>query len=80
MNKIRRLIWVALLLAVILAPLETTGVLRRGYGQLKTLAAGAEAQSLVSKFKIELPKLSSTILGLLSKLFPKLEVKVKEAH
>ena len=56
------------------------GVFRRGYDQLKTLAAGAEAQSLVSKFKIELPKLSVTISELLSKLFPKLEIGVKEAH
>jgi len=69
-----------LLLAVIWAPLETLGIFRKGYDQFKTIVASAEAQSLVSKFKIELPKLSSSISNLLAKFFPWLEVKVKEVQ
>lgn len=69
-----------MLLAVILAPLEMMGVLRKGYDQLKTLVGSAETQSLVSKFRIELPKLSSSISGFLSKIFPWLEVGIKKVQ
>ncbi|OGC60076.1 hypothetical protein A2890_01120 [candidate division WWE3 bacterium RIFCSPLOWO2_01_FULL_53_14] len=79
-SEIRRLIWVAIILALILAPLETTGLLRRGYDQLRTLAASSESQSIVSKFKVELPKLSESIVDLLQRLFPKFEVGVKEVQ
>ncbi|OGC38610.1 hypothetical protein A2V54_01970 [candidate division WWE3 bacterium RBG_19FT_COMBO_53_11] len=63
---------------MILAPLETMGILRKGFDQFKTITASAETQSLVSKFKIELPKLSSSISDILAKFLPWLEVKVKE--
>lgn len=77
-SKIRRLIWVAIILALILAPLETMGLLRKGYDQLQTLAGSPESRSIVSKFKVELPKLSDSIVDLLQRLFPKFEVGVKE--
>lgn len=79
-KEMRRLILVLLLLALVLAPLEMLGVLRKGYDQLKTMVGGAETQSLVSKFRIELPKLSSSISGFLSKIFPWLEVGIKEVQ
>lgn len=56
------------------------GIFRKGYDQFKTIVAGAETQSLVSKFKIELPKLSSSISDILAKFLPWLEVKVKEVR
>ena len=54
--------------------------MRRGYDQLRTLAASSESQSIVSKFKVELPKLSESIVDLLQRLFPKFEVGVKEVR
>ncbi|MEX0587529.1 MAG: hypothetical protein WD159_02135 [Patescibacteria group bacterium] len=56
------------------------GLLRRGYDQLRTLASSSESQSIASKFKIELPKLSETLTNLLQRLFPKFEVGVKEVE
>ena len=65
---------------MIWAPLETLGIFRKGYDQFKTIVASAETQSLVSKFKIELPKLSSGFSDILAKFLPWLEVKVKDVR
>ena len=69
-----------MLLAVILAPLETMGLFRRGFDQLRTLAGSSETQSIVTKFKFELPKLSESLTNLLQRLFPQFEVGVKEVR
>lgn len=74
----RRIIIAALLLGLILAPLETLGILKRGGEQVKEIASSTEARSFTEKFKIELPKLGEKVSDLFKKLFPNLEIGVKE--
>lgn len=76
----RKIIVGLVLLALILAPLETLGVLKRGTQQVKAAAGSPEVQSLVEKFKVELPSLGGKVSDLLAKLFPNLEVGVKEVR
>lgn len=76
----RRIIIAVLLLALVLAPLETLGVLKRGKEQLLEVAGSSETRSLVGKFKIELPSLGEKVSNLLAKLFPNLEIGIKEVR
>lgn len=76
----RRIIIAVLLLALILAPLETFGVLKRGREQLGEAIRSSEAQALVTKFKIELPSLGGKISDFLAKFFPNLNIGIKEVR
>ncbi|NIT04375.1 hypothetical protein GTO10_05710 [Candidatus Saccharibacteria bacterium] len=76
----RRIIIILFLLALVLAPLETLGVLRRGTEKTREVAGSSETQTFVEKLKTELPKLGEKVSGLLSRLFPKLNIGVKEVE
>jgi len=76
----KRLILVILIIAAILAPLELLGFLRRGADEVKDVAGSPETQSLVERFKIELPNLGEKITGLLKQLFPKLNLGAGEVQ
>lgn len=76
----RRIIIAILLLALVLAPLETLGVLKRGREQLGEAIRSSEAQALVAKFKIELPSLGEKVSGFFAKFFPNLNIGVKEVR
>ncbi len=74
----RKVIVIIILLVAILAPLEMLGFLRKGADQVRSFAASSEVQSLVSKFKIELPKLGESISDILSRILPKFDIGIKE--
>lgn len=76
----QRLILAALLLGLLLAPLETLGILKKGTQQLGEIISSSEAQVLLVKFKAELPGLGARVSGFLNGLFPKLDLKVKTAE
>jgi len=76
----RRLIWVVLILALILAPIELFGFLKKSADQVKNVADSPEAQSLVEKFKAELPNLGARVNALLKQLFPKLNIGAEEVR
>jgi len=78
--KMRRLILVAILLALVLAPLEMTGVIKKGTAQLGEVVSSKEVQALVVKIKTELPSLGARITKALRGLFPQFEIKVKEVR
>jgi len=73
----QRLIVAVLLLALILAPLETLGVLRKGGEQLKEVTSSSEAQSLAGRFREELPKFADQVSQFFAKIFPDLEIGVQ---
>jgi len=75
-----RLIIAVLLLALILAPLETFGVLKRSGEQLKEVAGSSEARSLTVRFKDEFPKFADRVSQFFAKIFPDLEVGVKNVE
>lgn len=74
----RRLILVILLLGLLLAPLEMSGVLRKGMIQFGEVVSSKEAQVLVTKIKTGLPNLGARVSEIIRKLFPHFEIKVKE--
>ncbi len=76
----RRIIIVLLILAAILAPLELLGFLRKGADEVKDVAGSPETQSLVERFKIELPNLGAKVTALLKQLFPKLNLGAEEVR
>lgn len=73
----RRLILAILFLALILAPLETLGLLRRTSEHVKGVAVSGETQTLVEKVKAQIPKWGEQVTDFFAKIFPSLEVKVK---
>ncbi|KKW05786.1 MAG: hypothetical protein UY40_C0008G0013 [candidate division CPR1 bacterium GW2011_GWC1_49_13] len=76
----RRIIAVIILLALVLAPLETLGILRRGAEQAKEVAGSVEAQSFLDRMKDKLPQLSEQVKSFFSRLWPSLEVEVKSVE
>jgi len=76
----RRLFAVVILLALVLAPLETLGILRRGAEQAKEVAGSVEARSFLDKVKDKLPEVSTRVKDFFGKLWPSLEVEVKEVE
>ncbi|OGC56105.1 hypothetical protein A2797_01950 [candidate division WWE3 bacterium RIFCSPHIGHO2_01_FULL_48_15] len=76
----QRLILAALLLGLLLAPLETFGVLKKGTEQLSEVISSSEAQVLLTKVKAELPGLGARVSGFLNGLFPKLDLSVKKVQ
>ena len=76
----KRLILVVLIIAAILAPLELFGFLKKSADQVKDVADSPEAQSLVERFKAELPNLGEKVNALLKQLFPKLNIGAEEVQ
>jgi hypothetical protein len=76
----KRLILVVLIIAAILAPLELLGFLRKSADKVKDVAGSPETQSLVERFKIELPNLGEKVNALLKQLFPKLNIGAEEVR
>jgi hypothetical protein len=76
----KRLIIAALLLALILAPLQTLGVLKKGGEQAQDVVSSSEAQSLFSKIKAELPGLGEKVSNFLARLFPQFNIGVSEVE
>jgi len=74
----RRLIIAALLLGLLLAPLEMLGFLRRGTEQVGELFQSSETQVLLSRMKIELPNLGEKVSSFFSELFPRFDLRVGE--
>jgi len=85
-RKTKRLILAVLLLGLLLAPLEMSGVIKRGMVQLGEVVSSKEAQVLVTKIKAGLPNLGARVSEIVSRLFPQLggespfEIKVKEVR
>lgn len=86
MRNTRRLILAALLLGLLLAPLEMFGVIRKGVDQLSEVISGEEAQVLVTKIKTGLPNLGARVSELIRELLPQLsgesplEIEIKEVR
>lgn len=86
MRKTKRLILAALLLGLLLAPLEMSGIMKRGIVQLGEVVSSKEAQVLVTKIKTGLPNLGARVSEIVSKLFPQLggkspfEIRIKEVR
>lgn len=77
----QRLILAALLLGLLLAPLETFGILKKGTEQFSEVVSSSEAQVLLVKVKAGLPDLGARVSNFLNGLFPKLDLKkVKPAE
>ncbi len=76
----RRLIIAALLLALILAPLETLGVLKKGGEQLNDVVDSSESQSLISRAKAELPGFGKKVSDFIAKLFPQFNIGVGQVE
>lgn len=76
----RRLIIAALLLALILAPLETLGVFKKGGEQVQDVVDSSETQSLISKIKAELPGFGEKISDFIAKLFPQFNIGVRQVE
>lgn len=74
----QRLILAALLLGLLLAPLQTLGILKKGVDQLGEVISSPEAQVLTTKVKAEFPSFGAGVSNFLNKLFPQLELKLKE--
>ena len=68
------------IIAAILAPLELFGFLKKSADQVKDVADSPEAQSLVERFKAELPNLGEKVNALLKQLFPKLNIGAEEVR
>jgi hypothetical protein len=71
-RKAKRLILAVLLLGLLLLPLETAGILRKGAKQFKEIVSSTEAQVLVTKIKAGLPNLGARVSELIRNLFPPL--------
>lgn len=76
----RRLIAVVIFLALVLAPLEALGILRRGAEQAKEVVGSVEAQSFFDRVKGQLPQIGERVSQFFSRLWPSLEVGVKEVE
>lgn len=76
----KRIIAAALLLALILAPLETFGILKKGREQVQDVVKSSEARSLASRIKAELPGLGEKISVFLTRLFPKFNIGIKQVE
>ena len=76
----KRLILVVLIIMAILAPLELLGFLRKSADQVKDVAGSPETQSLIERFKAELPNLGEKVTSLLKQLFPKLNIGAEEVR
>lgn len=76
----RRIIIVLLILAAILAPLELWGFLKRSADEVKNVAGSPETQSLIERFRVELPNLGEKVTTLLKQLFPKLNLGAEEVQ
>ena len=70
MRKTKWLILAALLLGLLLAPMEMLGVLRKGTEQLGEIVSSQEARVLVTKIGAELPNLGARVSELVQKLLP----------
>lgn len=69
-EKTKRLILAALLLGLLLAPMEMMGILRKGAKQFSEIVSSQEAQVLVVKIRAGLPKLGARVSELIQKLLP----------
>lgn len=78
--NMRRLLIILIILAAILAPLELLGFLRKGANEVKDVTGSPEAQSLLERFKSELPNLGEKVNALLKQLFPKLNIGAEEVR
>jgi len=66
----KRLILAALLLGLLLAPMEMFGLLRKSAEQAGEIVSSPEARVLIMKVKAELPNLGARVSKLVDDLLP----------
>lgn len=74
------MILAVLLLGLLLAPLEMSGVIKRGMVQLGEVVSSKEAQVLGAKIKAGLPDFGARVSELIRRLFPQFEIRIKEVR